>query len=362
MEELTLKRHLRAYLENKLELEEYDIFFNALAQLDSDILQQWVDELLASNIEVYNEERIASLVNFEALQEKINNQILAEYAANRTKNLKTYKFRWLGYAAALMCVVGFVTYLFNQYKEDSKSKYFENNYTYNISAVLPDSSVVILFPNTKISYALNNNSDSREIIHLKGKALYKVKKSKHPFKVNYSSFTTTALGTKFIVDAFVNQYPQIKLLEGKISISHNESTDNKKVILENHGAVIIDVLKNTINRHVLANISAKNKEREIEKKVHISAELQGKVEWSSNLLEVNQIKSQEIFKLLEQIYDVTILTENNDLLNYNFSGSINRDERIEDFLTNYCELNGCTFTNNDQIIVINTNQRKEVIR
>lgn len=362
MEELDLKRCLCAYLENKLEFKEYDIFFDALAQIESDILLQWINEILASDIKVYNDERITTLVNFDALQDKINDQILSEFAPNKIISFNTYLYKWIGYTAAILCIVGFSTYLFKQQNSDSPVTFFENNNAYNISAMLPDSSFVILFPNTKIGYALNNSTQTREISHLMGKALYKVKKSTKPFNVNYKDYTTTALGTKFIVDAFVNQYPQIKLLEGKISVRHNGTTDNRPVILENQGLVTIDMAKKVTMQYIFPNTSNVNPERLIEKKIRISAELQGKVQWSSNLLEVKQIKSLEIFKLLEQIYDVTILTGNGDLLNNKFTGSINREGNIEDFLINYCELNGCRFTYKDQIIVINMNQGKEVIR
>lgn len=355
MEELELKRHLRAYLENKLEFEEFDNFFGALAQQDSAILQQWINEVLASDIKGYNDQRITALVNFEALQQKINYQIIIEDSPSNTFSFKTYIYRWLGYAAAILCIVGMVTYLFKHKNSDPSVTFFENNNAYNISTILPDSSLVILFPNTKISYALNNSTQTREISHLKGKALYNVKKSANPFKVNYENYTTTALGTKFIVNALVNQYPQIKLLEGKISVTHNGSIDNKPFVLENKGEVTIDITNNTTLQNISANTNNVTPARVNERKIHISPELHGKVQWSSNLLEVKQIKSLEIFKLLEQIYDVTILTQNGDLLNNKFTGSINRGGSIEDFLINYCELNGCRFTYKDQIIEININ-------
>lgn len=363
MEELKIKEQLRAYLENQFELEDYDAFFDSLTKIDSVILKQWINEILEADIKVYNEERIMALVNFDVIQKKLNDHIISESVFQGSKSNKLKTFRWIGSAAAaILCIVGFAIYLLKPQNSASQAYFFENYNAYNISAMLPDSSMVILFPKTKISYTLNSATGTREIAHLKGKVLYKVKKSTKPFKVNYEEYTTTALGTKFIVDALINQYPQIKLLEGKISVSHNVNGDNKYVILEKEGIVTIDLAKSIINQHLSAITSRKNMERIGENKLHVSAELQGKVNWSSNLLEVNQIKSLEIFKLLEHIYDVTILTENSDLQNYEFTGSINREQRIEDFLTNYCELNGCSFINKDQIIVINTNQRKEAIR
>lgn len=362
MEELKIKKQLRAYLENQLDLEDYDAFFDTLNKIDSVILNQWINEILGSEVKVYNEERIIKLVNFDALQKKLNDQILSEHDFQRSINNRSRIIRWIGCAAAILIVVGFATHLLKPQNSASQVYLFENNYAYNISALLPDSSTVILFPKTKISYTLNRATDTREIAHLKGKVLYKVKKSTKPFKVNYKDYTTSALGTKFIVDAVIYQYPQIKLLEGKISVSHNLNKKNEYIILEKDGIVNIDLSKGIISKHLPIIASAKNIDRIAENKHHVTAELKGKVNWSSNLLEVNQIQSLEIFKLLEHIYDVTILTENSDLLNYKFTGSINIEQRIDDFLKNYCELNECTYTNKDQIIVINTNQRKEAFR
>jgi len=362
LEDLKIKEQLRYYLENKLELEDYHTFFDSLTKIESDILMQWINEILASDFKVYNEERIMGLINFDTIQQKLNTQIISEYKAQATKNTRTKLFRWIGYAAAILCVVGLSMYILKPQNGNSTVYLFENNHPYNISAMLPDSSMVILYPNTKINYTLNSSTDTRDIAHLKGKVLYIVKKSVSPFKVNYEEFTTTALGTKFIVDAQKVRHPYIKLLEGKISVSHAGNANNKQVILEREGVVSIDVIKSTINQHFIPTTNSESIEKIRENKITVIAESKGKVHWSSNLLEVNQIQSLEIFKLLEQIYDVTILSENSDLLNYKFTGSINREQRVEDFLTNYCELNGCSFTNKDQIIVISTNQRKEVFR
>jgi transmembrane sensor len=87
---------------------------------------------------------------------------------------------------------------------------------------LPDGSIIILNSNTSISYQEDYNVRDRKI-YLSGDAFFKVAKDvSKPFSVISGSFSTTALGTSFYVNADSTEEFSVKLLEGKVKIKSDK--------------------------------------------------------------------------------------------------------------------------------------------
>jgi ferric-dicitrate binding protein FerR (iron transport regulator) len=83
---------------------------------------------------------------------------------------------------------------------------------------LPDGSVVTLQPGSAVAY-YPPFAQGRRDISLRGTALFAVAKdAAHPFTVLANGFTTTALGTKFRVQAIDSQLVAVRLLEGKVVV------------------------------------------------------------------------------------------------------------------------------------------------
>ncbi len=83
---------------------------------------------------------------------------------------------------------------------------------------LPDGSVVTLQPGSAVAY-YPPFARGRRDISLRGTALFAVAKdAAHPFTVLANGFTTTALGTKFRVQAATSQEVAVRLLEGKVVV------------------------------------------------------------------------------------------------------------------------------------------------
>jgi len=87
-----------------------------------------------------------------------------------------------------------------------------------MSLTLPDHSLVVLAPGSSIRYQDHFEARTRNI-SLEGRALFDVAKdSVRPFTVTARGFATTALGTRFIVDAR-KSHVSIRLLNGKVMIN-----------------------------------------------------------------------------------------------------------------------------------------------
>ncbi|HVW58897.1 MAG TPA: FecR family protein, partial [Puia sp.] len=83
---------------------------------------------------------------------------------------------------------------------------------------LPDNSLVVLAPGSSIRYLERFETRARNI-QLEGRALFEVAKdSARPFTVTARGFATTALGTRFIVDA-TRPHISIRLLKGKVVVN-----------------------------------------------------------------------------------------------------------------------------------------------
>lgn len=99
-----------------------------------------------------------------------------------------------------------------------KLKIIKNKQEHSINFDLPDGSAVVLFPKSTISYNQEFNKKYR-IINLKGKAIFKVAKNKkRPFSVFSEGFSTTALGTQFLVTSTKENQIEVKLFEGHVRV------------------------------------------------------------------------------------------------------------------------------------------------
>jgi len=88
-----------------------------------------------------------------------------------------------------------------------------------LSVTLADGSIVQMERNSSLSYYEPFINDRRDI-SLKGIATFRVARDKkRPFTVYAGEIATTALGTKFLVNATDNKKIRVRLLEGKIMVN-----------------------------------------------------------------------------------------------------------------------------------------------
>ena len=100
---------------------------------------------------------------------------------------------------------------------------------------LPDSSVVLLTPNSRLSYGDDFGQRDRTV-YLSGEASFDVTKdAQTPFFVHASEVVTKVIGTRFVVRAFAGEDKvRVQVQSGQVSVYHNEPTDpavNQKGVL-----------------------------------------------------------------------------------------------------------------------------------
>lgn len=156
-------------------------------------------------------------------------QAIRSKAGMRTPVRKLSPYRWIGVAAVFLVffLFGFYFMLDHRRKALPETRYTaEAPYqTYAVTSqndslrhVLSDGSVVVLSPHSTVLYDKDYGVHNRSL-QLTGEGKFAVKRdSTLPFEVMANGFTTTALGTEFIVDGRNNDKTTVHLLSGKVMI------------------------------------------------------------------------------------------------------------------------------------------------
>lgn len=247
----------------------------------------------------YNEQSQEAV--FLRISESIN------YSANqKTKAFRLNNLQKIAAGFILISMLSVLYYLFAG-KVTTNTEFGQVK-----TLMLPDSSVIILNGNSKISYARNFNNGTREV-WLTGEGLFKVKhintdpgnvKPQEKFIVHCNDLNIEVLGTTFNVKNRRNK-TSVGLLNGKIQISYPDLTaaQNKKIILApgdylQHG-------KNT--KTVLQRLSDPAK----------------LTLWVDHHLAFKNPTIQEIAMALEDDLGYKVQIENDSIAKYRIEGEIN---------------------------------------
>lgn len=240
-------------------------------------------------------------------------------------------------------------------------KYIENK-TSNVERIeLQDHSIVQLFPNSTISFSAPFKSVERSI-YLHGKAIFKVAKNKYqPFVVYSGSVSTTALGTKFLVNNFNSYKVRIKLYEGKVWLRKELPNLNgwkKDLILLPGQQLLYDSLGGNSfvshfelrNRNQNVQLISNNKDYVRQDSVNVSY-----VEDSTSIRFL-QSPLNEVFSILAKKYSKVITWRSVDISKKHFSGIILKGDSIGMIINSISRMNQLDcFFNQDTIHI----QKKE---
>jgi len=168
--------------------------------------------------------------------------------------------------------------------------------------ILPDSSQVWLNATSSLTYHPFTSKGRK--VELKGEAFFKVAHNENaPFIVKTNKCEVEVLGTTFDVMAYEGfGREEITLLEGKVNVL----TENDKHVIKPGQALI---LKDDHAEIIEANIS----------------QVSG---WINNKLNFQNIPLTELFKRLENWFDVDIALDNQTGREVNFTGTFKNEETI----------------------------------
>ncbi len=185
------------------------------------------------------------------------------------------------------------------------TKKYLTNSNVQQSIWLPDSSFVLLNPNSKLNVNYSFITGKRSL-KLNGEALFTVQKGKR-FTVKFTGGEVRVLGTRFTINAFQNQFPEIYCLSGRVEV---KSEKDNIILTDENGAVIKE---NQIVESVL-----KPKEKVLD-------EFNGEFFWEN-------ISLKKVFAIIKNRFGYEIMAQST-IENRKFSGSLNMNN-----LKSVCEV------------------------
>jgi transmembrane sensor len=230
-------------------------------------------------------------------------------------------------------------------REASSLKSVTNDTKDRLTIALRDSSVVTLFANSTISYREEFENNARNI-RLEGMAHFKVAKDVHkPFIVESAGFTTTALGTEFLVDARKSDKVEVRLYEGKVVIRyvHKDFYLKNDVYLMPQQSFTADISsgKYAVNKFSLAKYSPEARKNKIEGRKPAKAELDFDHEPLNN-----------VFDKLNENFHANIKYSERQLKGLYFTGTLFQTDSLQTIIAIISKMNGLAFEDQGGCILV----------
>jgi len=210
---------------------------------------------------------------------------------------------------------------------------------------LPDGSVVRLFPGTEIRFDSSAYNVNSRTIYLKGTAEFDVAAvAGKPFSVAAGEFTTTALGTRFMVAAGKGKQLLVRLYSGKVVV---KKTDNQLYAMNDVYLSPGDEWRyySDTHKHLLSHAEAR---RTLPEEPGSSATIQV----NEDNIVFGNAPLNEVFDFLQQRYHVTIQYQQKDFKDVYFSGKIFPGDSLKMVLGNIARINELTLTADEGVFII----------
>lgn len=209
------------------------------------------------------------------------------------------------------------------------------------SIVLPDSTLIKLYPGGRIRYP-EQWQDGRRNVELSGTAFFDVQRDPaRPFRVQADSIITTVLGTEFTIEASPDSTTlSIRLHEGKIAVQHSTQKFNQSI--SSYTLLPGDQFDYNKQLGIAKLIPAKRgaepvaENKTLKKPAPVGA-LKG-----NNWYQFNNQPLSQVFDYLEQLYAIQISYNKEDLKGMTFIGKIDQSDSVENIIQSIVLLNNLT--------------------
>ncbi len=198
------------------------------------------------------------------------------------------------------------------------------------SLQLSDGTKIWLNALSKIRYPVRFGKQERRV-YITGEAYFEVAKNdKVPFIVETSFYDVKVIGTKFNVNAYSDEKKvTTTLLEGLISIPSVDGTDN---IIEPGKQYQFDkVSKKTLIESVNTGLF---------------------VSWINNNLMMDQMRLEDIFRVLSRRYDIDVFFKEDEIKNETFSGMVPLNDYLNVILDQISKVSNAEFQIEGKLIVV----------
>jgi len=311
-------------------------------------LQEEFEQGTIGNDELLTEERYAELLT----------QVHQKMGVVRSLPKARIAFRqWAAAAAVFICLgLGAYWFLFrntaptdpidNGIYAAMDTMHIINNEPVEKKAMLPDGSILILSPKSKLSYNSGYGIRNRALA-LSGKARFQVvRDTLRPFVVLASGYTTTALGTEFTVDTHSEEMVKVLLLSGKIVVKATPASavPMEDQYMEPGEELHIDVKDRSVERKAMV-------QKAVRPSTHANRALPPQKQLPT-ALHFEDTPLEEVFESIAKHKNEAIKIGKINLEGLSFTGDFSSEESIQVMLQIVCQMNGLTYREDGNIIWI----------
>lgn len=242
--------------------------------------------------------------------------VLDRMELERLPNSKRLPLRYLtiGFVASVLLVIGFS--LSWNLQNERQTLHYANTTTEQKEIILPDHSIVKVYPKASIEYNAGKKRGDRTL-SLKGQAFFTVKKIEgRPFIVQAYNTQIKVLGTSFFVDAISVNRTDVKVRAGKVSVTSNDEN-----IILTAGEQVTVKGANMIKQHF--------------------SQTQDTAVSKPPVLKFNQTAIAKVISTLEDTFHVTIQMD--PILEHNTITTIINTDNLESILTELSCLSKCKY-------------------
>lgn len=274
---------------------------------------------------------------FEKLQEQEKNVPLSELKQKAllqqiTKQLPKAKQRripsFLKIAASIIFLLGVYAVTKAIITPTNSFTIVSTKDTERSTLTLPDGSVIQLNGGTSVAY--HDDFENNRIIKLDGEAFFEVAKdSLHPFQIFTDTVTTTVLGTSFNINAYKGQQFSVHVRTGKVKVNYTADTTSVVYLLPNQSALATNATLVKANENFNQYVG-----------------------WLDNTIIFKKTNLQDVAKILQHWYGVTIVFDDALLKTRAISGKF-KNEKLDTVLESIMYLENLTYEyqNKNQIII-----------
>lgn len=230
------------------------------------------------------------------LLEKIQSHSSSIFSGGKTQANKA--FYW-PYAAVGIILISLSFFL---WKETSKEILHQTAFGETKEIRLPDSSIVILNSNTKVTFDSNWKNQSSRQVSIEGEAFFSIthQKDHQPFRVITSrGISVEVLGTEFNMYSR-SQETKVVLSSGLVTLSFPMDEKEGKILME--PGELVEFKESQFQR----------------KKVNTA----NYTSWTDNVLNLDKTSLVEIIKMAKENYGINVIVENSEALNRTASGTM----------------------------------------
>ncbi|WP_437921243.1 FecR family protein [Sphingobacterium sp. LRF_L2] len=220
--------------------------------------------------------------------------------------------------------------------------------------ILADGSIVFLSPGSEVLFTADYGKKDR-VLRLTGQARFQVAHdTTRPFVVWANNYTTTALGTEFIIDTRKSKTLDIMLLSGKIVVK--ATTFSAMPIVDQY---LLPGDQLTINAESQSFALSKSQEMN-----HAPTRIKNKkyMKMQENIpLLFEDSPLEEVFSYIASRKNVTIVTDSVDLDGLSFTGEFKDSESLLSIVHIVCQMNNLQYVAENNRILIQKKPQAELI-